>query len=449
MDENVLPSKLLTTLYQAADTLRGHDFIHIFSHNDADGVSAAGILACTLQRLGKEYQVTLVPILNDNVFSEMQESLGDCIIMTDIGASYIDKLETVGMDVIVLDHHRSDLDSEKVVYANPHLYGIDGMTSGCGATLAFLLSVTIDENNWDLSQLAFAGIAGDRQHIDGLKGLNSAIIGEAEAKGYVTMIEGSLIPVGPLSNSLFVTTDPYIRGVSGNVPAVQDLLKEARIGNDKAFKDLTEEERYRLSSLIAIKLLRQGVSLRTLNETARTRYVLKDWNMDAEGLADILNSCGRTDQGGVGIGMCLGDEQCTELALQGNRESKNRVIESMVGLDKRGLSAMEHIQFFDNMEKGFTGTLCGIAMQFIGDPEKPTIGIGSVDEIAKVSSRATWYLLDKGLDLSIAMKEAAESVGGSGGGHKIASGGSFPKDQESTFLMNLDAIVGKQLSGAR
>jgi RecJ-like exonuclease len=145
MDENVLPSKLLTTLYQAADTLRGHDFIHIFSHNDADGVSAAGILACTLQRLGKEYQVTLVPILNDNVFSEMQESLGDCMIMTDIGASYIDKLETIGRDVIVLDHHRSDLDSEKVVYANPHLYGIDGMTSGCGATLAFLLSVTIDE----------------------------------------------------------------------------------------------------------------------------------------------------------------------------------------------------------------------------------------------------------------------------------------------------------------
>ena len=104
MDENVLPSKLLTTLYQAADTIRGHDFIHIFSHNDADGVSSAGILACTLQRLGKEYQVTLVPILNDGVFAEMQESLGDCIVMTDIGASYIDKLETLGKDVIVLDH---------------------------------------------------------------------------------------------------------------------------------------------------------------------------------------------------------------------------------------------------------------------------------------------------------------------------------------------------------
>ncbi len=448
MDENVLPSKLLTTLYQAADTIRGHDFIHVFSHNDADGVSSAGILACMLQRLGKEFQVTLAPILNDNVFSEIQQSLGDCIILSDLGASYIDRLEELGKDIVVLDHHFTELDSETVVYANPHLYGVDGMTSGCGATLCYMLAVTMDRNNSDLVQLAFAGIAGDRQHIAGLKGLNAAIIDDAESAGYVTRVEGSLIPIGQLSNSLYVTTDPYIRGVSGSIPAVQDLLREAGIPNEASFKDLSEEERYKLSSLIAIKLLKQGVSLRTLDETARTRYYLRDWNMDAENLADILNACGRTDMAGVGIGMCLGDETCRELALDGNRESKNRVVEAMVGLDKRGLSSMDHIQFFDNMEKGFTGILCGIAMQFIGDPNKPTIGIGSVDETAKASSRANWTLLDRGLDLSVAMKKAAESVGGSGGGHKIASGGSFPRDQESAFLMNLDAIVAEQL-GAR
>ncbi len=448
MDENVLPSKLLSTLYQAADTIRGHDFIHVFSHNDADGVSSAGILACMLQRLGKEFQITLAPILNDSVYAEVQQSLGDCIILSDIGASYIDRLETLGKDVIVLDHHFTELDSETVVYANPHLYGIDGMTSGCGATLCYMLAVTMDRKNADLVQLAFAGIAGDRQHIAGLKGLNEAIIGDAESAGFVTRVEGSLIPLGQLFNSLYVTTDPYIRGVSGSIPAVRELLTEARIPNDASYKDLSEEERYRLSSMIAIKLLKQGVSLRTLDETARTRYYLRDWNMDAENLADILNACGRTDLAGVGIGMCLGDESCLVQALDGNRERQHTVVEPMLGPDKRGLSSMDHIQFFDNMEKGFTGILCGIAMQFIGDPDKPTIGIGSVDDIAKASSRANWTLLDRGLDLSVAMKKAAESVGGSGGGHKIASGGSFPKDQESAFLMNLDAIVAEQL-GAR
>ena len=449
MDENVLPSKLLNTLFKAAECIRGHDFIHVFSHNDADGVSAAGILACMLNRLGKEFQVTIVPILNDGVFADMQESLGDCILMSDIGASYIDKLEEFEKDVIVLDHHRTEFEGNGIIYANPHLYGIDGMTSGCGSTLALLLAVTMDENNWDLVQIAFAGIAGDRQHIEGLKGLNSALIGEAEKRGYITRLDGSLVPPGPLSNSLFVTTDPYIRGVSGSVPAVQDLLKEARIPNDKAFKDLTEEERWKLSSLIAVKLLKQGVSVRTLEEVARTRYFLKDWNMDAESLADIMNACGRSDQGGLGVGMCLRDPVCIEAASQENRQTKNDIVEAVVNLDNRGLSSMENIQFFDNMEKGYTGLLCGIAMQYIGDPTKPTIGVGTTDDNAKVSSRANWQLIDDGLDLSIAMREAAESVGGRGGGHRIAAGGSFPKERETTFLMNLHQIVGDQLKSAR
>lgn len=446
MDENVLPSKLLSTLYKAAEHIRGQNFIHVYSHHDADGVSAAGILACMLQRLGKEYQITLVPILNDYVFEDMGNSVSDCILMSDIGASYIDRLETLGKDIIVLDHHATDLDSEKIIYANPHLYGIDGMTSGCGATMAFLLAITMDQNNWDLVQLAFAGIAGDRQHINGLKGLNAMIIDDAESKGFITRVDGSLVPVGPLTTSLYNTTEPYIRGVTGNANGVVELLKDARISNDATFTTLSEEERWRLSSLIAVKLLSQGVSVKTLEETARTKYMLRDWKMDAEGLADILNSCGRTERGSVGVGLCLGDDACLQEAIQSNRDTKVQIAEAMVDLDRIGLSSMEHIQFFDNNERGFTGILCSIAMQFIGDPSKPTIGVSTSDEMAKVSSRSTWGQLDRGVDLSVAMKMACESVGGAGGGHRIASGGSFPRDQESTFLMNLNRIIGEQLS---
>ena len=43
MDDSVLPSKLLTDLTLAADTVRGHDFIHIYSHFDTDGLTAAAI----------------------------------------------------------------------------------------------------------------------------------------------------------------------------------------------------------------------------------------------------------------------------------------------------------------------------------------------------------------------------------------------------------------------
>ena len=45
MDADVLPPKLLTVLHTAAEKVRGHDFIHVFSHYDADGVAAASVLA--------------------------------------------------------------------------------------------------------------------------------------------------------------------------------------------------------------------------------------------------------------------------------------------------------------------------------------------------------------------------------------------------------------------
>jgi RecJ-like exonuclease len=53
--------------------------------------------------------------------------------------------------------------------------------------------------------------------------------------------------------------------------------------------------------------------------------------------------------------------------------------------------------------------------------------------------------LDRGVDLSVALKEACASVGGTGGGHRIASGGSCPIERSDEFLSNLDAIIGLQI----
>ena len=441
-----LPSKLLSHLSIAAEHVRSHDFIHIFSHHDADGVAAGSVLACMLQRLDIEYQVTFVPVMNDEVLSMMRDSSSECILMSDIGASYVDQLEGLEKDVIVLDHHRTDAVAKGIVYINPHLYDIDGMTSGCGSTLALLLAVTIDENNWDLVRYAFAGIAGDRQLINGFSGLNIYVGEEAKRRGYISVIEGSLIPPGTLSQSLYLSTEPYIRGVGGSSVGTKAFLEEAGIDPTRDFLDLSDDERHRLSSMIAVKLLSQGVSAQTLEETARTRYALKDLGMDAETLADLLNACGREKMGGIGVGICLGNKDSLTYARELNYNSRKDIIEATVELDKMKVVSMENIQFFDSTESGFTGILCNIVMHFIGDPDKPTIGINfSEDGNAKASARGTWDQLDRGIDLSIAMKEASESVGGQGGGHRIASGANFPTLRGQEFLKVLDEIVGRQL----
>jgi len=444
MDDTVLPSKLLTTLSRAADIVKGHDFIHVYSHYDADGITSASITAKTLLRAGKEFKVTLFTSLNDPNMEIIRNTPSECVIISDLGASYIEQLDALKCDVVVLDHHTVEQQAKRICYANPHLYGIDGMTSGCGATMSFLFSITMSEKNWDLVQVAFAGIAGDRQHINGLKGLNIFLYEGALERGYVKVADGSLIPPGQLVSELFLSTDPYIAGVSGSAEGVAEFLDSAGIGREKFSKDLTESERRKLSSAIALKLTGQGTSMQTMFELSRTRYQLKDWDMDAETLGSLLNGCGRLGLGGVGVSAGIGDAKSLSKARELENTSRSQMMEAMVSLQATGLNQMDHIQWFDSSTLGFTGMVCGIAMQFIGDPSKPTIGVNRSEDTAKISGRATFGLLDKGVDLSSALKEACASVGGTGGGHRIASGGSCPKERCDEFLSNLDMIIGKQ-----
>jgi len=445
MDDTVLPSKLLTTLSQAADVIKGHDFIHVYSHYDADGITSASIIAKTLLREKKQFKVTLFTSLNNENMDIIKNTPSECIIISDLGSSYIEQLDALKSDVIVLDHHTVEQKAKRICYANPHLYGIDGMTSGCGATMSFLFAITVNKKNWDLVQVAFAGIAGDRQHINGLKGLNIHLYEGALERGFIKVMEGSMIPEGHLASELFLSTDPYLSGISGNADGVAKMLDSAGIGREKHTKDLSEEERRKLSSLIALKLIEQGTSMQTMLELSRTRYQLKDWNMDAETLGSLLNGCGRLGLGGIGISAGIGDQKSITKAAELENTSRSQMMEGVLLIQKTGLNQMNNIQWFDSSTLGFTGMICSIAMQFMGDPSKPTIGINRSESTAKISSRATFDLLSKGVDLSIALKEACASVGGTGGGHRIASGGSCPTERSNEFLSNLDMIIGRQL----
>ncbi len=64
----------------------------------------------------------------------------------------------------------------------------------------------------------------------------------------------------------------------------------------------------------------------------------------------------------------------------------------------------------------------------------PLITLNHKDDMVKISARGNKLLISQGLDLSVALRKAAESVGGVGGGHTIASGASIPPGTEEKFL---------------
>ena len=447
MDASVLPENLLLRFSLAAAAVRDCTEARVFSHNDADGIGAASVLTSMLVRAGKGSQTTNLKSFD---LPSIQASLVkgvDLLIVADMGSSNLTALESLGTKVIVLDHHRPEKDSENVIHLNPSVFKVDGARYACASTLSMLLAVTVDESNWNLLPMAFAGMVGDRQHLQGLIGVNAHLYNEGSERNLVQEKKGSLLPPGPVGDGLMRTTHPFIRGVSGDPQGIARLLQEANVRAESTWDGLDEGGRRRLSSLISLRLLEQGCSLGSLEDELAPDYFFPQDNSRAYQLTRLINACGRVEETSLGLAMLLGVKEARERAETLVREYDEMLLNAAKRTAERGISKEVAIQHFESPHKEVSSELCGLVMQWVGDQDKATICLTRMDKEFKVSSRGTRKLVDMdGLDLSVAMRDAAASVGGVGGGHNIASGATIPLGKDIDFLQALDAIIAKQMN---
>lgn len=446
MDASVLPQNLLSRFSLAASAVRDCTEARVFSHNDADGIGAASILTSMLVRAGKGCQTSMLKSFDPAVVQEGLVQGIDLLIVADMGSSDLGALEGLAVKVVVLDHHRTERDSESVVHLNPSVLGVDGARYACASTLAMLLAVTVDEMNWDLVPIAFAGMVGDRQHLQDLVGVNSYLYREGARRGLVQERKGSLLPSGPVGEGLLRTPRPFIRGVSGDEHGISILLQEAEVLPESTWEGLDEAKRRKLSSLICLRLLEQGSSLGSLEDELAPDYFFPQTNSRAGQLTRLVNACGRVEETSLGLAMLMGEKGARERAEKLSEEYEEMLLTAARRTVERGLSKRVAIQYFESPFKEVSSELCGLVMQWVGDQDKATVCLTRMDKEIKVSSRGNRRLVDKeGLDLSVAMREAAASVGGVGGGHNIASGATIPIGKEKDFLQALDTIIAKQM----
>ena len=115
------------------------------------------------------------------------------------------------------------------------------------------------------------------------------------------------------------------------------------------------------------------------------------------------------------------------------------------------------LQYF-HAGDGIADTIVGVVAGMLlssgeagADPELPLLAFAVAENGSgvKVSARGTRALTERGLDLSIVMREAAAAVGGTGGGHNVAAGGTIPEGTEERFLDEAERILGAQLAAKR
>jgi len=137
------------------------------------------------------------------------------------------------------------------------------------------------------------------------------------------------------------------------------------------------------------------------------------------------------------------------------RDHRSALSKALSWAKGSGIIRLKNIQFFDagdEIEETIVGTVAGMLLGSEGaDRSAPMVAFAESTEYSdspkvKASSRGTQDLVARGLDLSVAIRKAAEKVGGVGGGHNIAAGATIPADKRDEFLSDLDEIVGSQIT---
>jgi single-stranded DNA-specific DHH superfamily exonuclease len=295
----------------------------------------------------------------------------------------------------------------------------------------------MEPENIDLAGLAIAGAVGDKQLFSTI---NGHILEEAVNAGVISVKKGLRIGDGDLARVLEYTPEPYL-DITGDREKIDSFLDI--LGLHGNIEDLDTDQTKKLTSAVALKLAKNA-SPEAIEAAIGDVYILnKELVPNVYDLVAILNTCGKAEKGGMGLSICMRDKTHLEEARDMAVSHQISIVENIKkGMDmvKKGKS----IGYLIGEDMESTGMIASTFVRYV-DPEMPFVAVNQVDELVKVSARGTRALVEKGLDLSFALREAAKQVGGEGGGHNVASGASIPPGTAEEFIAKVDEIVAEQL----
>ncbi|MBX0324165.1 DHH family phosphoesterase [Halomicroarcula sp. F13] len=469
----------------SADRLRAADRVLLASHIDADGLTSAAIATTALSRAGIPVETVFKKQLDPTEIASIAAREYETVLFTDFGSGQLDVISdhvaAGDFEAVVADHHQpsapADCNADAVVdtdgyadfdyHCNPLLVGLDGASELSGAGAAYVLARALepdDGDNRDLAALAVVGAVGDMQAVGGeLVGANEGIVEEGIAADVLE--EGTDLSLygkqtRPLPKLLEYATEVPIPGISNDQAGATKFLEDLgldlkRHGEWRTWADLSDDERQTVASALVQRAVTRGVPADKIQSLVGTTYTLTTEPTgtelrDASEFSTLLNATARYERADVGLAVCLGDRQAPlEQARKLLANHRRNLSEGLDLVKERGVTRSEQVQYFDAgtaIRETIVGIVAGMALGTDGvDSDRPIIAFADADGETKVSSRATGPLVGRGVDLSVVMREAAQAVGGDGGGHDIAAGATIPAGEEDAFVEAADDVVARQL----
>ncbi|MEM0492363.1 MAG: DHH family phosphoesterase [Candidatus Thermoplasmatota archaeon] len=422
--------------------------IRVVSHYDADGVTSAGIICNALYDIGYDFHATL---MRNPYTKGLERLLGEeheFIIFCDMGSGQIDMIERFRCPVIILDHHQYVKKETRsgILQINANLCGYDGNYEICGATLSYAFAAALNPSNDKLIPLALVGATGDKQYIGGFRGYNREILETALSKGLLRPITGLKLSKVSISEELQYSIEPYYKGLSGRESEIKKVLDKIGIKSDSKPSDLTPEEIKRLNSYLILNLIKNKCDSDMIDTVIRERYWSDLLDSELERYADILDACGKNGYRGLALSLCFNNETVLmEEAKRVEKEYKSRILSTLLSLEDNGLYETDNMCYFYSDDSSLGGVIAGIFINYITGGRKPVFAISRKPDEVHISCRGTVSLVKNGLDLGSALKTITTTMGGYGGGHKVAAGATINPDKEKDFLLMVDSIIGQQM----
>ena len=423
--------------------------IRVVSHYDADGITSAAIICTALHRTGYDFHATLMRNPFDKGLERVSKEDNKLIIFLDMGSGQIETIEEMHCKAIIIDHHQylKKKTSDQVLQINANLCGINGSYDVCGAAMSYLIAKTLDSKNIDLAPIAITGIIGDKQYIGGIKGFNKTVLDEALNNGILKEKTDIKLSGDTLFDALYYSIEPYYAGISGNKDGIKELFKKLNLNDDLKIENLDNNQKQKLQSFLMLKLIKNGCEKNILDTIIRPRYYSDIFDCELERLSDLLDSCGKGGNRGLGLALCMGDKEAFYEAVKLEKEYKQKILDELLNLEKEGFKEKKGYRYFYTKDSSLGGVVGGIATNFMFDIEKPLLSIVKKNDELHISCRGNQHLVKNGLDLGFAMGEASKKLGGNGGGHKIAAGATISSKKEEEFLDMVDEIIINQLKG--
>jgi RecJ-like exonuclease len=431
--------------------------ILVITHIDADGLASGSIIFASLMRKGANITLRTVPDLDSEKIRELEAQRYDFYIFTDLASTLIAELGAAfDGRYLVIDHHQlSEDEMLNPAVVNAWAYGFDGGREACSSSMAYFFAVSIDPSNRDLSPLAVVGSVADRQDTGqgrSLTGLNRAAMEEARSSGLLTLSKDLMFTgreTRPIHESIALTSTPFLKGLTGSKDAVLSALHESGLqlkdgGTWRPISSLSAEEKMKLTEVIASMLGPTEGATDAIAGLVGEVYTLEFEDSftslrDAREFGTLLNACGRMAVPGTGISICLGDRsealKAAMKTLSEYRLGLNKALEALMG-DASRLEHFGPVVFVRGegvVDEKLLGPVISILTSSPGFRDKVVFGTSSSgDSELKVSSRIGDSFSGT-VNLGLVMREAAEGVGGVGGGHTMAAGARIPAAAAEAF----------------